>query len=85
MFGVGGTVWLIVIATMFYVIRELCKHADGTAEVHHVRKLADLDRPGRPQPAWDQLMAKRRRKTLIVCADCHAAIHGGRPTATATQ
>ncbi len=64
---------------------ELCKQADGTAEVHHVRKLANLDRPGRPQPAWDQLMAKRRRKTLIVCADCHAAIHGGRPTATATQ
>ena len=30
----------------------------GTVEVHHVRKLADLDRPGRPQPAWDQLMAK---------------------------
>jgi hypothetical protein len=64
---------------------ELCKQADGTAEVHHVRKLANLDRPGRPQPAWDQLMAKRRRKTLIVCADCHAAIHGGRPTATPTQ
>jgi cytochrome c553 len=33
----------------------------------------------------DQLMAKKRRKTLIVCADCHAAIHGGRPTATTTQ
>ena len=50
---------------------------DGTVEVHHVRKLADLDRPGRPQPAWAQLMAKRRSKTLVVCAACHAAIHAG--------
>jgi hypothetical protein len=64
---------------------ELCNQAGGTVDAHHVRRLADLQRPGRPQPAWDQLMAKRRRKTLIVCADCHAAIHGGRPTATATQ
>ena len=64
---------------------ELCKHTDASVEVHHVRKLADLDRPGHPQPAWDQLMAKKRRKSLIVCADCHAAIHGGQPTATPTQ
>lgn len=64
---------------------ELCKHTDATVEVHHVRTLADLNRPGHPQPAWDQLMAKKRRKSLIVCADCHAAIHGGQPTATPTQ
>ena len=31
-----------------------------TVQVHHVRKLADLTQPGRPQPAWAQLMAKRR-------------------------
>jgi group II intron reverse transcriptase/maturase len=64
---------------------ELCKQTGGTVDAHHVRKLADLDRPGHPQPAWDQLMAKRRRKSLIVCADCHAAVHGGQPTATTTQ
>jgi hypothetical protein len=64
---------------------ELCKQADATVEVHHVRKLADLDRPGRPQPAWEQLMAKKRRKSLIVCANCHAAVHARQPTATATQ
>ena len=63
---------------------ELCKQA-GTVDVHHVSKLADLDRPGQPQPAWDQLMAKRRRKTLVVCAGCHTAIHNGQPTATPTQ
>ncbi len=64
---------------------ELCKQTDGTVHVHHVRKLADLDKPGQPQPAWNQLMAKKRRKSLIVCADCHATIHSGRPTATPTQ
>jgi group II intron reverse transcriptase/maturase len=63
---------------------ELCKQP-GQVDVHQVRKLADLQRPGHPQPAWDQLMAKRRRKTLIVCATCHTAIHDGQPTATPTQ
>ncbi len=56
---------------------ELCKQTGVTVDAHHVRKLADLQRPGQPQPAWDQLMAKKRRKSLIVCADCHTAIHNG--------
>ncbi len=63
---------------------ELCKQT-GTVDVHQVRKLADLQRPGHPQPVWDQLMAKRRRKTLVVCATCHTAIHDGQPTAETTQ
>ena len=63
---------------------ELCKQT-GTVDVHQVRKLADLERPGQPQPAWDQLMAKRRRKTLVICASCHAAIHGGQPAAAPAQ
>jgi hypothetical protein len=63
-----------------------CEWCDQRArvEVHQVRKLADLTRPGRPQPAWAQLMAKMRRKTLVVCATCHQAIHAGQP-ATPTQ
>ncbi len=63
---------------------ELCKQP-GPVDVHQVRKLTDLQRPGHPQPVWDQLMAKRRRKTLVVCADCHTAIHSGQPTAVITQ
>jgi len=51
-------------------------------EVHHIRKLADLKRAGRNEkPAWIQIMAKRRRKTLIACRGCHEAIHAGRPVA----
>src|SRR5256885_9413660 len=54
---------------------EICKHTRDV-QVHHVRKLADLDQPGHPQPPWAQLMANRRRKTLVVCGTCHATIHG---------
>ena len=36
--------------------------------VHQVAGLASLGRPGPGQPAWAALMAKNRRKTLIVCA-----------------
>jgi hypothetical protein len=61
---------------------EICK-SRTQVEVHHVRKLADLNRPGRPaRPAWMLLMAQRRRKTLIVCRACHENIHAGRPTAS---
>ncbi len=63
---------------------ELCGQT-GTVEAHHVRKLAGLGRPGQPQPVWDQLMARRRRKTLVVCAGCHTAIHGGQPAAKPAQ
>ena len=46
-----------------------------SANRHHTSQLADLGRPGPGQPAWAALMAKMRRKTLIVCAACHEHIH----------
>jgi hypothetical protein len=50
-------------------------------EVHHIRKLADLRGRGRKErPAWAKRMAALRRKTLVVCRDCHDNIHAGRPT-----
>jgi hypothetical protein len=42
-------------------------------EVHHIRRLADLGRPG--QPRWAEEMQRRRRKTLVLCGNCHAAAH----------
>jgi group II intron reverse transcriptase/maturase len=59
---------------------EWCEQR-ATVEVHQVRKLADLTTPGQPQPAWAQLMATMRRKTLVVCPTCHQAIHAQQPTA----
>jgi group II intron reverse transcriptase/maturase len=57
---------------------EICETRTNL-EVHHVRKLADLNKPGRrPKPDWMHLMAKRRRKTLVICRPCHEHIHAGR-------
>jgi group II intron reverse transcriptase/maturase len=57
---------------------EMCGRTENI-QVHQVRKLADLDQNGREQPDWAALMAKRRRKTLVVCATCHEGIHAGHP------
>ena len=53
---------------------ELCEHG-ATVAVHQVTALTSLGRPGPGQPAWAALMAKMRRKTLIVCGACHDWIH----------
>jgi hypothetical protein len=63
---------------------EWCERR-APVEVHQVRCLADLTRPGRPQPAWAHLMATMRRKTLVVCASCHQAIHAGQPAIALTE
>ncbi len=48
-------------------------------QVHHVRGLRDLDKPGRsPKPDWVKLMAARRRKTLVLCHPCHMDVEYGR-------
>jgi group II intron reverse transcriptase/maturase len=58
---------------------ERCGTKNGPFEVHHVRRLADLDRPGRRErPTWVKRMAARRRKTLVVCDRCHQDIHRDR-------
>ena len=53
---------------------ELCE-TGTTVTVHQVTGLKTLGKPGPGQPAWAALMAKMRRKTLIVCAPCHDWIH----------
>jgi len=58
---------------------EVCGSTEGV-QVHQVRKLADLIRAGQHAlPTWMTLMVRRRRKTLVVCRDCHTSIHGDHP------
>lgn len=59
---------------------EICGATDRI-EVHHIRKLADLNgKDGRQKPLWKRIMSARRRKTLVVCHDCHMDIQFGRPS-----
>jgi group II intron reverse transcriptase/maturase len=57
---------------------ELCGSHDGV-QVHHVKALKDLQpqRSG-PRPEWVKVMIARRRKTLVVCHECHEDVHHGR-------
>lgn len=64
---------------------EICERS-GNVQVHHIRKLADLDkfldRSGpTDMPVWAAIMAKRRRKALVVCQYCHDNIHAEPPPA----
>ena len=56
---------------------ELCG-STVDVEVHHIRALRDLNVKGQGEkPLWIQVMAARRRKTLVVCRPCHLNAHGG--------
>jgi group II intron reverse transcriptase/maturase len=53
-------------------ICELCGTSKGeNYEVHHVSKLKTLQ----GSKIWEQVMIKKNRKTLVVCENCHKAIH----------
>ena len=61
---------------------ELCE-TGTTVAVHQVAGIRELGKPKTGQPAWAALMAKMRRKTLIVCSPCHDWIHAN-PVARAS-
>ena len=50
---------------------ELCNKDCRNLEIHQVKKLKDL----KGNAEWVLLMRKRRRKTLVVCPECHKRIH----------
>ena len=52
---------------------ELCGKTDGRLEVHHVNKVKNL----KGKEPWEKVMIAKRRKTLVVCYDCHQKIHHG--------
>jgi hypothetical protein len=61
---------------------EICERT-GQVETHHVSKLADLERSGQSRPEWARIMARKRRKSLVVCPNCHDHIHDRQPAKTA--
>jgi len=64
-----------VVQRLLAQVCELCG-SEVNCEVHHIRKLADLNKPGhREKPLWVKRMAMRRRKTLVVCQKCHEEMH----------
>ena len=50
---------------------ELCGKIEGKFEIHHIRRLKDLK--GKEQ--WEKAMIARRRKTLVLCEECHNKVH----------
>ncbi|GAP99718.1 reverse transcriptase/maturase family protein [Leptolyngbya sp. NIES-2104] len=64
---------------------EICASTQNI-EVHHIRKLADLNSAGRKsKPDRVHLMAARQRKTLVLCRKCHDDLHAGRPLRGQTE
>jgi group II intron reverse transcriptase/maturase len=67
------------------LLAQMCEQCGATRmtekiEVHHIRALNDLEKyTGREKPQWVQIMAARRRKTLVLCHTCHMDIQYGRP------
>jgi hypothetical protein len=64
------------------LLADRCELCDSTEDinVHHVRKLKNLKRryAGRSKPPqWVVRMIEKRRKTLVVCRQCHQKIHTG--------
>ncbi len=54
---------------------EWCGTREGKMEeVHHVRKLGNLT----GKAPWERQMMQRRRKTMVLCVQCHDELHAGR-------
>jgi predicted HNH restriction endonuclease len=48
-------------------------------EMHHIHKLADLNKEGRREkPLWMKIMISRKRKSIPLCRRCHDDIHSNR-------
>jgi hypothetical protein len=57
-----------------------CEYCGNTEdmEVHHLRRVVANKETG-TVPHWLQLMRARRRKTMVLCHECHVDITFGRP------
>jgi AI2M/AI1M-like HNH endonuclease/type II intron maturase len=63
-----------LIARWKAAVCEQCGARDRPVEVHHVRKVSDLQ----GTPLWQRTRSERLRKTVVLCVPCHKALHAGR-------
>ncbi len=54
---------------------EYCGTGEGPFEVHHIRQMKDVVQG---KQLWQQVMAARNRKTLVLCLQCHHLLHAGK-------
>jgi group II intron reverse transcriptase/maturase len=52
---------------------EWCGIGGSEVEVHHIRKLGNL----KGKTPWECQMIERRRKTMVLCVECHKELHAG--------
>lgn len=53
---------------------EACRADDAPVEVHHARRMRDMQGTS----LWTHVKAARTRKRVVLCRDCHVAHHAGR-------
>lgn len=63
-----------LIAKMEAKVCEFCGASTEDVEVHHIRKLKDIQKG---QEAWKVMMRARKRKTMVLCSKCHHKLHNG--------
>ena len=55
---------------------ERCGREDLPCEIHHVRRVAEMQYAGLSR----HMQAARQRKRVVLCVACHNSIHAGQPT-----
>ncbi|HYD29235.1 MAG TPA: reverse transcriptase domain-containing protein [Azospirillaceae bacterium] len=55
---------------------ERCGRTDQPCEVHHVRRVAEMEYADLPR----YMRAARQRKRVVLCRSCHNAVHAHEPT-----
>jgi len=56
-------------------ICELCGNTESEHyDIHHVHKVKDL----KGKDFWEQVMIAKRRKTIVLCEECHKKVHSKR-------
>lgn len=70
----GNTTRTSLVARLKACQCEWCSAENVELEIHHVRKLKNLQ----GKKTWEKRMIARKRKTMALCKACHAKLHAGK-------